>query len=100
MAKHTWADGEVITADLMNALETTADTANTTATAAKSTADTAKSTAEAAQSTATTAQAGAMTGTAAQLTKLATPESATAAEIATLVNTIVDQLIARGVSKA
>lgn len=93
MAKHTWVEGEVITADLMNALETTADTANTTAT-------TAKSTAEAAQSTATTAQAGAMTGTAAQLTKLATPESATAAEIATLVNTIVDQLIARGVSKA
>lgn len=93
MAKHTWVEGEVITADLMNALETTADTANTTATAAKSTA-------EAAQSAATTAQAGAMTGTAAQLTKLATPESATAAEIATLVNTIVDQLIARGVSKA
>lgn len=93
MAKHTWIEGEVITADLMNALETTADTANTTATAAKSTA-------EAAQSTATTAQAGAMTGTAAQLTKLATPESATAAEIATLVNTIVDQLIARGVSRA
>ena len=93
MAKHTWVEGEVITADLMNALETTADTANTTAT-------TAKSTAEAAQSTATTAQAGAMTGTAAQLTKLATPESATAAEIATLVNAIVDQLIARGVSKA
>lgn len=86
MAKHTWIEGEVITADLMNALETTADTA--------------KSTAEAAQSTATTAQAGAMTGTAAQLTKLATPESATAAEIATLVNTIVDQLIARGVSRA
>ena len=76
MAKHTWVEGEVITADLMNALETTADTANTTATAAKSTAE------------------------AAQLTKLATPESATAAEIATLVNTIVDQLIARGVSKA
>lgn len=93
MAKHTWVEGEVITADLMNALETTADTANTTATAAKSTA-------EAARSAATTAQAGAMTGTAAQLTKLATPESATAAEIATLVNTIVDQLIARGVSKA
>lgn len=93
MAKHTWVEGEVITADLMNALETTADTANTTATAAKSTA-------EAAQRAATTAQAGAMTGTAAQLTKLATPESATAAEIATLVNTIVDQLIARGVSKA
>lgn len=72
MAKHTWSTGETITADLMNALETTADEA----------------------------KSGAMTGTAAQLTKIATPESTEAAEVATLLNTVIDQLIARGVAKA
>lgn len=86
MAKHTWTTGEVITADLMNALETTVDTANTTAVTAKSTADEAKT--------------AAMKGTAVQLTKIATPESAQASEIATKVNEIIDQLIARGVSNA
>ena len=38
-AKHTWAKGEVITAALLNTLETNADTALSTANAAKSTAD-------------------------------------------------------------
>lgn len=41
-----------------------------------------------------------LTGTAAQLTKIATPDSAAAKDIATKVNAIIDQLIARGVSKA
>lgn len=41
-----------------------------------------------------------LTGAAAQLTKIATPASATAQDIATKVNLIIDQLIARGVSKA
>ncbi len=41
-----------------------------------------------------------LTGTAAQLTKIATPDSAVAKDIATKVNAIIDQLIARGVSKA
>lgn len=41
-----------------------------------------------------------LTGNAVQLTKIATPESATAQDIATKVNEIVDQLIARGISKA
>lgn len=72
MAKHTWTTGEVITADLMNALETTAEEAKT----------------------------GAMTSTAAQVTKIATPESAEAADIATKVNEIIDQLVARGVISA
>ena len=72
MAKHTWTTGEVITADLMNALENTADEA----------------------------KMGAMTGTAAQVTKIATPESAEAADIATKVNEIIDQLVARGVISA
>lgn len=86
MAKHTWTTGEVITAELMNALENAADTANTTATTAKNTADQAK--------------AAAMTGTATQITKIATPESATSADIAAKVNEIIDQMIARGVSNA
>lgn len=46
MAKHTWQTGETITADLLNNLETTADTAKSTADTAKSTADTAKATAD------------------------------------------------------
>lgn len=41
-----------------------------------------------------------LTGSAAQLTKIATPESASVADIAAKVNLIIDQLIARGVSKA
>ena len=41
-----------------------------------------------------------LSGAAAQLTKIATPDSATAQDIATKVNTIIDQLIARGVAKA
>ena len=72
MAKHTWTTGEVITADLMNALETTADEA----------------------------KAGAMSGSSTVLTKLATPESATASDIATKVNEVIDVLIARGIAKA
>ena len=72
MAKHTWQTGETITAELMNALETTADEAKT----------------------------GAMSGTASALTKLATPESAAASDIAAKVNEIIDVLIARGVSSA
>lgn len=47
-AKHTWTTGETITADLLNALETTADTAKSTAETAKSTAEGAKTKAEAA----------------------------------------------------
>lgn len=39
-------------------------------------------------------------GTSSQITKIATPSSATAEEIATKVNDIIDKLIARGVAKA
>lgn len=38
-AKHTWSSGETITAELLNQLETVADTAKTTAESAKQTAE-------------------------------------------------------------
>lgn len=41
-----------------------------------------------------------LTGESASLTKIGTPDSAEAQEIATKVNEIIDQLIARGISKA
>lgn len=41
-----------------------------------------------------------LTGTIAQLTKLSDPNSATLLEVATLLNKVVEQMIARGVSKA
>lgn len=67
--KHTWADGEVITAANMNNLETNAYNG---------------------------AQ-GAMTGSATAVTKIADPSSAQASDIATTVNALIDALVARGI---
>lgn len=69
MAKHTWTDGEVISAALMNDLETRAQNG----------AD------------------GAMSGSATSVTKIATPESATAQDAATTINALIDALVARGI---
>lgn len=88
-AKHTWSSGETITAELLNALETSADTANTTATTAKSTADAAKNTAEAAcpKSQAATKQALGLVKQAAMVAEAA-GENVTQAEFKALLDAL------------
>lgn len=68
-SKTTWADNDVITKDKLNNLETGVEMAN----------------------------ASIMTGSATAIEALATPESATAPDIANKVNEIITQLKARGV---
>lgn len=72
----TWNDGDVITKEKLNKLETGVQSADAAASVKE------------------------LTGSAAQLTKIATPAEAQASEIATKVNEIIDQLIARGIVTA
>lgn len=94
-----WDDGDLITKDKLNKIENGLRDIELTPGPKGEKGDTGAKGTTGERGPAGPAGAG-LTGAAAQLTKIADTASATAPDIAAKVNAVIDQLIARGISKA
>lgn len=108
-SKNTWSKGQEITSAKLNNIENGLETADNTATQAKQSADSKLAKPAGGNGTSgqflktngdgTTAWAtgSLMTGAAGQVTKVSEPSSAQAEEIATVLNSLIDALVSRGI---